>query len=226
MRDLQQDPTPHPTTLGTRDDQDSAYVAEHSVLNTSASPAKPRFNSDKPSIAATERVTKLRTAVLKASEADVLPKEPLRLALIDSFFTNIGHTVPVVSRSEVCEPHSSILLQQAVCLAGGLTRHPHPQHSVFQALLYEKIKLLLAMNVESNKLIVLKSQCLLTLWSPDASNIVSLDSPWHANGHAIRLAVQMGLHRKSTYTGRSDASCRRRIWWILYVCFHNTLLHP
>lgn len=193
------------------------------MLNTSASNSTSRPAADQSTRIAIDELAGLRAAVVKASEADVLPKQPLRRALMDSFFTNIRHSVPIISPSEVYEPDSSILLQQAVCLAGSLARHSHSRQSLFQGNLYEKIKLLLALNVESNMLTVLKSMCLLTLWSPDASSIVSLDSPWHANGSAIRLAVQMGLHRKSTYTGRTDASCRRRIWWMLYVGFPTTV---
>ncbi|KAK5046118.1 hypothetical protein LTR84_008575 [Exophiala bonariae] len=217
LTNLQQGLMPSSTTRRSINEQEFAYLAEHSVLNTSASSTTSRNISVKSPSNVSDGIMKLRAAVLKASEADVLPKQPLRRALIDSFFCNIGHAIPIISRSEVCEPDSSILLQQVVCLAGNLTRHPHPQYSLFQEQLYQKIKLLIAMNVEPNMLIVLKAKTLLTLWSPDSSNVVSLDSPWHAGGSAVRLAQQMGLHRHSTYSGRADAGCRRRIWWALYA---------
>jgi hypothetical protein len=35
---------------------------------------------------------------------------------------------------------------------------------------------------------------------------------------AVRLALQMGLHRESTYLNRPDAKCLRRIFWQLHVC--------
>lgn len=74
-------------------------------------------------------------------------------------------------------------------------------------------------------LVVLKTLCLLTLWSPAPSHVVCLDGPWHATGSAIRLAVQMGLHKRSTYDGKPDQSCRRRIWWLLYVSLSPTPAH-
>lgn len=213
------DPIPYSGTDETRSEPELAYVGEHSALKTLASPTRAKNAADESSSPATDRLIRLRSAVLEASEAAIPSRQPLRRALIDSFFTNIAHTAPVVSRSEVCELDSSILLQQAVCLAGSLTRYWNPQHRSFQENLYEKIKILLALNVESNMLVVLQSMCLLTLWSPNSANTVSLDSPWHANGSALRLALQMGLHRRSSYTHRTDGSCRRRIWWMLYVGF-------
>ena len=34
---------------------------------------------------------------------------------------------------------------------------------------------------------------------------------------ALRLALQMGLHKESTYTKRSDPGAARRIAWFLYA---------
>lgn len=217
-------PPPSSSMHQVKDEQEPAYVAEHSVLRAHTSPATSKTPADQPLNGGHDGVAKLRDAVLKASEADVLPKQPLRRALIDAFFTHVGHSVPVVTRLEVCSPGASVLLQQVVCLVGSLTRQSNSQQTQFQAHQYQKVKLLLAMNAESNMLNVLKAKCLLTLWSPVASSVVSLDSPWHVNSSAIRLAVQMGLHRRSTYVGRSDTSCRRRIWWLLYVGSRNNCL--
>lgn len=156
--------------------------------------------------------------VLVATDAHKLPKPILRQALFDAFFENFSHCFPIVERAEVESPESSVLLQQAICLAGTMTRHTTLPDSIPQAqAIYEKIKLLICVNFEPNMLSVLKALCLLTVWSPIPSHVVSLDGPWHATGSALRLGVQMGMHKNSTYANKPDRQCRRRIWWLLYV---------
>ncbi|EXJ53483.1 uncharacterized protein A1O5_13259 [Cladophialophora psammophila CBS 110553] len=164
-----------------------------------------------------------RSKVLKASEADVLPKPAMRRALYDAFFTNLAHVLPLVDRKELESSDSSVLLQQAVCLAGSLLRHPNLPDSFSRTnAFYEKVKLLLCLDTEPDMLSVIKALCILTLWSPHSPETVSLNGAWHATGSALRLAIQMGLHQNSTYEAASDAKSRRRIWWFLYAsdCAH------
>ncbi|KAI1296445.1 putative acetamidase regulatory protein [Xylaria venustula] len=82
--------------------------------------------------------------------------------------------------------------------------------------LYEEVKLLICINYDKDMLQILKSLCLLSLWSVKPSNPITLDVPWHWIGVAVRLASQMGLHRESTYMNQPDAKCLRRIFWTLY----------
>ena len=208
-------------------DSNSAYIAERSVLqggDYGRQPGRPIADTSDPS-AVGGITAELRNKVLKASDAHKLPKSALRQALFDAFFENLIYAFPIINRAEVESPGASVLLQQAVCLAGSLLRHPNLPDSFPRAhAIYEKVKVLICLNFESDMLVVLKVLCLLTLWSPIPSHIVSLDGPWHATGSALRLAVQMGMHRNSTYANKSDYGCRRRLWWLLYVRRMNRLL--
>jgi len=156
--------------------------------------------------------------ILQVSEADVLPAQPLRGALIDCFFRCLADSFPMIERDEVDSPRASVLLQQAVCFAGSLMRPSSPQWSLVDTkTLYDKVMLLISLNYERNTITILKAMCLLTLWSPKSPNRVSLVGPWHVTGSALRLAIQMGMHRKSTILGKPDTSCRLKIIWMLHV---------
>ncbi|OAR03620.1 hypothetical protein LLEC1_04772, partial [Akanthomyces lecanii] len=199
----------------------AAYIAEHSVLQDgdyvgptdTPTPGLPAASPEGGGI--TGRV---KLSVLRATDAHQLPKPALRQALFDAFFTNLSYCFPIVSRADVESPGSSVLLQQAVCLAGCLMRHPSLPDSFPRAqAIYEKIKILICVNFEPNMLTVLKVLSFLALWSPNPSHVVSLDGPWHATGSAIRLAIQMGMHKDSTYADKSDRKCRRRLWWLIFA---------
>ncbi|KAF1734788.1 Acetamidase regulatory protein [Beauveria bassiana] len=198
----------------------AAYIAEHSVLQDSdydcqTDTPTPGLPASPGSSGITPRV---KLSALRATDAHRLPKPALRQALFDSFFTNLNYCFPIVSRSDVESPGSSVLLQQAVCLAGSLMRHPSLPDSFPRAqAIYEKIKILICVNFEPNMLTVLKALTFLTLWSPNPPHMVSLDGPWHATGTAVRLAIQMGMHKDSTYANKPDRKCRRRLWWLIFA---------
>jgi len=80
---------------------------------------------------------------------------------------------------------------------------------------YEKTKILISINYEHDQVKTLQTLCLLTCWHGNSSDPVSLDGPWHWIGVALRLMLQLGLHRGSTYAGRHGAGCLRRIFWQL-----------
>ncbi|KAF2727893.1 putative acetamidase regulatory protein [Polyplosphaeria fusca] len=99
-------------------------------------------------------------------------------------------------------------------MVANLMRH-NPRAPDVATELYERIKLLICTNSEPDPAQTLKVLCLLTLWNCRPSTPVSVDGPWHWLGVGLRLAVQMGLHRESTYLDRPNASCLRRIFWFL-----------
>ncbi|KAH8879255.1 hypothetical protein GQ53DRAFT_849749 [Thozetella sp. PMI_491] len=216
------DPYPSPSTRA-----ETGYIASHSVL-LSQSPITPASSSVKPQ----SNHLQVSEAILNAAGATTLPKLPLRQALIDAYFAKLAHGYPVVDRKEVSGPQSSVLLLQAVCLAGSMARHDARQQSLaLSQELYEKAKILTSLNYEPCSLTVLKAMCLLSIWSPYPSNSTSLDGPWHWSGCAIRSALQLGLHRQSTYGSSGDTGCRRRIWWHLFcsdrlqsACFGRPLM--
>lgn len=204
--------------------ENSAYIAEHSILgrlDCHSLPSSPEILQGHDKVADSayhQRLADWRICILSASSADTLPKQPLRQALFDAFLESRGYSFPFITRDDVEAPGASILLQQAVCLAGSLGRHPRlPDTFIRSQTFYEKIRILLALDIESDMMATLKALCLLTLWCPTPSNISTLGGPWHATGTAIRLAIQMGMNHKSTYRDKPDAQNRRKLWWFLYV---------
>ncbi|KAK5061099.1 hypothetical protein LTR84_007641 [Exophiala bonariae] len=152
---------------------DTAYIADHSILQGAAgggrepdvSMGEPSFLPDTP---------KTLAMILQVSEADILPAQPLRGALIDSFFGCLADGFPMIEREEVESPRASVLLQQAVCFAGSLTRPSSPQWSLVDTkTLYDKVMLLISLNYERNTITILKAMCLMTLWSPKSPNRAS-----------------------------------------------------
>lgn len=159
---------------------------------------------------------RVREAVLKATEADVLPRPTLRQALVDAFFEHVCHFCPVVDAADLAGPEPSLLLQQTVCLAGSLVRHDRESINMTLSL-YEKVKTLIFLNVESDKLALLKALCILPFYSVLRTDHVTLDGPWHWVGMAIRTAIQMGLHKEATCTDPAKIGSHRRIFWYLVV---------
>jgi len=152
------------------------------------------------------------------AEVTDLPKPALFAALVDSHFNHLAHRFPMVTRPDVMAQDASLVLRQAVCLSGSLTRHSSPSHSLeLSHSCYEKAKILITIGAEPDILAVLKAMCVLTCWSPDPSSALGLDSPYYWTGVALRLAFQMGLNKKCTYANRSDAISCRLIWWSLFV---------
>lgn len=199
-------------------DMEAGYIAEHSVLMS-----QQPLSTTPMSIELQNSSLATRDAILRVTEADVLPKQPLRQALIEAFFDNLYHRYPLVELEDVLGPDASVLLVQAVCMAGSLMKHWDTSTALsLTHSLYEKVKTLIFLRYEPDSMNVLKATCLATVWSPNPSDSLSLDSPWHWTGTATRLATQMGLHKQSSYSGKPDATYRRRIWWLLFVCAPHT----
>ncbi|KAH6876608.1 fungal-specific transcription factor domain-containing protein [Thelonectria olida] len=156
----------------------------------------------------------VKTSILNLTKADILPRPALTRALTDNYFKHVHPFIPVVEESDLYGPKPSILLQQAVCLAGSLMQHD-PASVSFCLSQYEKVKTLIHLNHESDKVTLLKSLCLLTCHSPLPTDRVTLDGPWQWLGMAIRLAVQLGLHKTSTYEHQDSPGCLRRVFWHL-----------
>ncbi|RVX69764.1 hypothetical protein B0A52_06409 [Exophiala mesophila] len=106
----------------------------------------------------------------------------------------------------------------------------NPRHLAVTQSFYEKTKLMILLNYSSNPIDTLAAMCLMICWSANPSDSLSLDGPWHWTGVAVRLALQMGLHKEATYINQPHGSRLRRIWWILLnadrlqsVCFGRPL---
>ncbi|KIW83632.1 hypothetical protein Z517_02878 [Fonsecaea pedrosoi CBS 271.37] len=171
--------------------------------------------------------------ILRASEALVLPGDSIIRAMHDLYRDHAFHRLPVIGETDLLSPgHGSTLLCLAVLVVGSLLRHPHNKKTPGPLAFpyYRNAKLLLNLEVEPDNLNRLKAMCLLSSWSMCTPSKVTLDSPWHWNGVSLRLAIQMGLHRRTTYSGRSDTGVSRRVWWTIYgnnvlqaVCFGRPL---
>ncbi|KAL3458373.1 fungal-specific transcription factor domain-containing protein [Aspergillus heterothallicus] len=145
-----------------------------------------------------------------------LPVDSLLNAFIDVYFVNLFPLLPVVDRSDLTGKDRSVLLLQALCVLGShFRRTPQPSIPSPESF-YAKVKTLLDQNYERNPLTTLKALCLIACRSADSPTVVSLDSPWHWLGVAMRYAFSMGLHRESTYHNRPSSGVCRRIWWHLF----------
>ncbi|KAH8650557.1 fungal-specific transcription factor domain-containing protein [Tricladium varicosporioides] len=156
--------------------------------------------------------------IIEITKATLTPSKSMSQALIDIYFRELYWIVPVVSREEVIRQEPPLLLLQSVYFAGGLmrrTRNRPPISSPEDC--YKKIKTLLFLDYEPDKMVVLKTLCLLSCWSPNIPQEITLDCPWHWTGMGIRLALQFGFHRESTYIHRiSENSGTRKLWWYLF----------
>ncbi len=163
-----------------------------------------------------------KEAILQLTEAAVLPPPNLQQALKDAFLEHASPYYAIPEPEDLSGPGCSVLLQQVVCLAGSLLRHSPSTLSLSHSL-YEKVKTLLFVNYEEDGLVVLKSLCILACWTPTPPSVVTLDGSWHWTGTAMRLAIQMGLHRQSTYLRYDNPATLRRMFWLLRVRFSPLL---
>ncbi|KAL3495815.1 hypothetical protein BJX62DRAFT_222455 [Aspergillus germanicus] len=187
----------------------SGFIAQHSVLACDGSPELPASSST------TWLSPSVSHVIISATGATTLVAPALRSALTDLYFEHLFHHYPVVDLDELSIADPPILLQQAVCLVGNLMRHG-AEHMNLSYALYEKVKTLIFLNYEADPVITLKAVCLMSCWSAQRPDTISMDGPWYWTGVAIRLAVQMGLHRESTYTNKPRSGCLRRLFWQLH----------
>ena len=212
-------PTPVPTTTLS---QQSGFIGDLSLLSCPSDPDHTIVS----------RVNTLPDdithGILHLSKANSIPSSSLAKAMIDIYFQELHWIVPVVTRQELSGSNPSLLLLQAVYFAGSLMRRSKswPKSSSPEEI-YKKIKTLLFLDYEKEKALVLKALCLLSIWSPNVPQVVTLDSPWHWIGVALRLAIQLGMHREVTYSERSpETSVNRQLWWFLFVSFfHHVAQH-
>jgi hypothetical protein len=153
--------------------------------------------------------------VTKALEA---PSDLLLRVSTDLYFSHLFSSVPLFDQGELDSPHSSILQQHLLHFSGCLVKRTknRREHGELEEI-YAKMKAILYFNMEPNKLTILRTLCILGCWSPNAPDVVTLDSAWHWTGMGIRLALQMGIHRESSHSKSTMPDCRRRLWWCLLV---------
>lgn len=159
----------------------------------------------------------LQEAVLKSIQPDSTPRPVLIRAWTDAYSKFVFHYCPVLDEKDLDGSNASTTLGKAIRLVGNLVRR-NPGGPKLANDLFEEVKLLICLNHDKDTAHALKAICLLSLWSVKPSNPITLDGPWHWIAVAVRLALQVGLHRECTYLSRPDAKCLRRIFWTLHVC--------
>lgn len=190
--------------------QSNCYIANESILSY-----------DLPSEQELSDVIGSRTSIfeslLRDNQIAILPRPALLRALKDGFVEHVAPFYPILDSEDVFSDSTPMMLQLAICLVGSLMRHDQKELE-FAASQYERVKSLIYLGSKHDPLVLLKTCCLMACWSPNSTDLVTLDGPWQWVGMAIRLAIQMGLHKEATYINNPKASSLRRVFWHLVVC--------
>lgn len=208
-------PLSQPVSVPSVTSEPRGFISPSVVMNCQASPPELAQAS------ACLLPADVRLSILDPTGAAVLPRPAMLQALKDMYFQHAHPFCPVVDECDLEGPDTSVMLQQAVCLVGGLMQHG-AEMVQFCCSQYQKVKTLIFLNQEEDNVALLKTFCLLTSFSIIPTDQVTLDGPWHWSGMASRLAIQMGLHRSFSYDQHANPVCLRRIFWQLIVCALKT----
>ncbi|KAI1080435.1 hypothetical protein F5B20DRAFT_112856 [Whalleya microplaca] len=156
-------------------------------------------------------------AILKLTRASSIPPATLQNALTDLYTEWLYPYVPILGRKDIDQCGSSLLLRHALSFAGALVQRPGRYPSTWTPRDFaNKIKTLLFLETEKNIFNVLKAFCFLSCWSQGSPRDATLDCPWQWLATAIRLAIQLGLHRESIHGNPGVGGCTRQLWWFLF----------
>lgn len=199
----------------------SGYIGDRSVLAYPPTPTQIHPNDG--------LVPGEADLALSSTKAREPPPRVVAEALVDFFFHELSPFMPVVDRGELEQSNVPLLLRQSVYFAGSMMRRSAAGHHAAPSTqaLYIKVKTLLFLEMEKDPLVVLRAVALLGSWSSHPPQAISLECPWQWNGTAIRLALQLGLHREATYTDSERHKRSRRVMWFLFVGdFHLLPIAP
>ncbi|KAF4421972.1 Acetamidase regulatory protein [Colletotrichum fructicola] len=93
-----------------------AFISPSTVMSYDAAHGEPELDPSN------SRTLDTKSAILRLTQADVLPRPALLRALIDAYFDHVYPLYPVVDREDVLGPAPSTLLLQAVSMVGCLMR--------------------------------------------------------------------------------------------------------
>lgn len=146
------------------------------------------------------------------------PSKSLSKALIELYSQQLFPLVPVMERRDLGEAGAAPIVQQAVYLGGSMMRRSkdYPGNLKPKDFLL-RIKKLLFSDEQPDAFATLKSLCILSCWSYQSPTAASLDTPLQWSGMAMRLAMQLGLHKEASYARLGNQKSARRIWWFLFV---------
>ncbi|KAJ6035675.1 uncharacterized protein N7446_010435 [Penicillium canescens] len=154
--------------------------------------------------------------ILDISQACRLPPPVIAQALSDFYFRELFPFAPVIDRGKVLAS-SSVLVQQCLSFAGSTMRQPAGASDWSPFSIYGRIKTLLFVRQDPCPFNMLSALSILSTWLPYSPEAVVLDSPWQWTGMAIRMGIQMHLHKADSYNQLQNPGLIRRTWWYLFV---------
>ncbi|KAK2772209.1 hypothetical protein CKAH01_14016 [Colletotrichum kahawae] len=143
-----------------------AFISPSTAMSYNAAHGEPEIDPGN------SQTLDTKSAILRLTQADVLPRPALLRALIDAYFDHVYPLYPVIDREDVLGPAPSTLLLQAVCMVGCLMRRGAESMELGRTQ-YEKVKTLIHLNYEADTLALLKSLCLMTCYSVMSTDLTS-----------------------------------------------------
>lgn len=164
---------------------------------------------------------------LRNKQALEYPEAALFEALMLTFVDVVFPMYPIVSREEFIgqykERRLPLILLQSACFAAAthcpievLNRAGFSGRRQARFFFYRKAKALFDTGYESNKIVILQSIILLSMWGGSPNNYWNFYS-WISTG--VTIAETLGLHRSIAGTNMDpkDRSLLKRIWWVLVI---------
>lgn len=153
--------------------------------------------------------------MLRDQNAFELPPESVQRELMSSFNTHCAPWTPVVDPKWIDDSPPSMLLLQAIFLAGSRVSKAHLDYGSSEVF-YRRAKLLFFFGGCDNPLVSIVAACLLHWYNPVGPEDVSTDTSGFWIRTAGAMAFQIGLHKEPLSNSR-DRGLRRRLWWSLVV---------
>ncbi|EEP76976.1 acetamidase regulatory protein [Uncinocarpus reesii 1704] len=157
-------------------------------------------------------------------EAFVLPEPALADELVEAYFTHVNPGCPILDEEGFMAQYKrrdpadapSLLILQAVLLAGAHVTRPRPARDTLKAAFFRRAKMLFEARVERNRDILVQAALLLTWYSDPVDDDVAANAHFWV-GVAARIATGLGMHRNSgpSMFVPHDKRMWRRAWWIL-----------
>ncbi|OQD79862.1 hypothetical protein PENANT_c042G06561 [Penicillium antarcticum] len=154
--------------------------------------------------------------ILDISQACRLPPPVITQALADFYFRELFPFARVIDRGKV-GASSSVLIQQCLYFAGSTMRQPAGTSDWSSFAIHGRIKTLLFVRQDPCPFNTLAALSILSTWLPYLPTAVLLDSPWQWTGMAIRMGIQLHLHKVESYNRVGNSGLIRRTWWYLFV---------
>jgi hypothetical protein len=138
--------------------------------------------------------------------------------LIELYAEHLFPLIPVMEYRDLSDSVAAPIVRQALYLAGSMMQQPKDYPSKLKPKdFFLGIKMLLSLYHQHDAFAVLKCLCVLSCWSWQSPTKATIDTPWRWSGMAIRLPIQLSLHKEATYSRLENRQCARRIWWLLLV---------